>query len=198
MATKLDIWNLALGNLRAGTVGSEAEFSVAALNCRLYYDVCKQAVLLEAPWKFASQVRPLPQLSSSEPGWAFAYQLPPKTLRVWGVRPREGAMSGFDGLFDVVYDPDTQKQVLVTDLPSVEAKLTHDVDEGGMPPHVTMALAHLLASYLATPLAGTDAGSKLQETQLALYSRALAAANSFDSSHQNLPQPESRYITARR
>ena len=76
MASVVEICNLALSNIRAGSINNINEKTVAAENCKLKYNVLRDQLLRDAPWKFAHVVEPLALLTVTLPGWTYAYQHP--------------------------------------------------------------------------------------------------------------------------
>lgn len=203
MATKVDIWNLALSHVRAQPVGAKNEDSLAARICGQMYPTCKGMFLAEAPWKFATRWDSLPQLASPPPGWDYVYQLPSDFIRVWEVRggpgePLPGVTTTdlYDTRYDVVMKGPEERYVLVADREGVSARMTYDVDEGLMPSHAVMALSHLLAMYIAVPLSGVEVGGTTRDKNYKMYQRALAGSHEADSSHQNI-EYRSRYVDVR-
>lgn len=208
---KVDIWNLALSHVRAQHVGGTTEKSAAALQCRTYYETCKSMVLSESPWKFATRWVSLPRYYEKPQAWNYSFQLPAGWLRIWRLRHDEGWMEGIPEpnieryWYEIPYDLQSmstdeksdESQMVLTDAPQVAAKLTFDVDEGKFTAPFTMALSHLLASYIAKPLAGLELGVGLANNQYKAYLNVLAATNAGESSQQNIEIATPRYLSAR-
>lgn len=85
--SKLDIWNRALGRIKAGQVTDPAENSLEARECRRFYPAIISS-MLEGPndWSFSIQRVALAQKTNDRTSeWAFAYALPSnlgQTIRV--------------------------------------------------------------------------------------------------------------------
>lgn len=217
MTTKVEIWNLALGHVRAQPVGAENEDSAAARTCATYYPTVLEMALSESPWKFATRWMNLPLLTDKTEGWDYAYQLPADFLRVWRVRTND-CFSGPGFLpensdvcppanrmrteygewsYDLVPLGAGMDYSLVANITPLSAKITFVVDEGLFPAPFVMALSHLLAVYIAVPLSGIEVGGVSRDKQFNMYRSALAAANEGDSAHQQIRRPPSRYIDVR-
>lgn len=209
MASKVEIANLALSHVRAQTITSMEEASQAARECSRFYHVCKDLVLSEAPWKFATRWDRLPQFVNTTEGWKYAYQLPSDFLRVWRIRT-ESPVSGQETPpshverteygelpFDLVPLEAESRYSLVSNSHPISAKITYRVDEGLFPNYIAMALSHLLAVYIAVPLSGVETGGVTRDKQHMMYKNTVAAANEGDSSHQNIVRPTPRYIDVR-
>src|SRR5690625_602373 len=94
---KVEIWNLALGHLRAGVVQSEIERTAVREYCERYYYVCKKSLLSEGAWSFATTYVALASRSETPEGWAGACVLSEGSVRVWsldeaGGGPYEGCV----------------------------------------------------------------------------------------------------------
>jgi len=197
---KVEIWNLALGHLRAGVVQSEIERTAVREYCERYYYVCKKSLLSEGAWSFATTYVALASRSETPEGWAGAFVLPEGYLRVWSVHEKGcGPYEGELGLpFELRYNIDKKATDLVTNIPAPIARVTMDVEESVLPHGIVIALSHLLAANLSVPLAGAAAGARFQKEQMEWYERALAAAHSIDSTDRRQPRRESKSVLARR
>ena len=208
MATKVEIWNLALRHIRAATVGHPDELTVNALTCKQFYDLAVGMALSEVPWSFATRWMALPPVDPGILPWRSAYQLPDGFLRLWGIRRQTDAtlvslpsydFPEFPGEtdYEISYDPTTQTPVLYCNIDTAEVEVTTRVNEALFPPMFVSALSHLLAAQISVPLSGVDLGMKLQARQNDLYSMAMSSASSQDASHSSQARRTSKYITAR-
>lgn len=86
MSGIVDVCNLALGRLRAGSINDLTETSPGALACSLYYEPTLRAVLTQTDWQCARTRVALAETTNDRPTeWAHRFQLPAnhgKTLRV--------------------------------------------------------------------------------------------------------------------
>lgn len=102
MASKLDVWNLALSKIDVSqTVNSENDVSPAAGVCKRFYDYSRQLVLQKAHWDFATRMSALAlvldqstvtsQSQLKYPGWRYIYSRPINCLRALAVTTQYGA-----------------------------------------------------------------------------------------------------------
>lgn len=83
MTSQVEICNIALSNIRAGSINSLNEASLEAQQCRLKYDILLRQILRDAPWQFARRVRSLALLDNVEVfNYAYAYQYPTDCLKI--------------------------------------------------------------------------------------------------------------------
>ena len=70
---KLQIWNMALGHLKAdNAIQTENEKSLEAENCRLYYDTARLRVLKNFNWTFARKRLELALTGTAPEGWTLS------------------------------------------------------------------------------------------------------------------------------
>ena len=83
MASEIEICNLALGNIRAGSINSFTEGSIQAQQCNLKYSIIRDRCLREIVWSFNRKIEALATLSSVTIfNWAYAYQYPSDCLKI--------------------------------------------------------------------------------------------------------------------
>lgn len=182
MTAVVDIYNMALSALRAPRVLSTSEGSKEASYCGTYYDTVRRQVLTDAPWSFSTSTRALALLTEEDDTWEYVYQRPLDVLEVIDVTSRA---TGHRVGYETAYHP-TAGTVILTDCEDAVAKVKSDVElVNSWPPHLQFAVAHLLASYVAIPLAGVEIGAKMQADQLALYNQHLSVAIAKDAMFSN-------------
>ena len=202
MTTKVELWNMALGHIRAAPVQSDVETSVPAQYCRQFYQVCLDEALMRSPWTFSTAWTPLAEIVLAGPSWAHAYAIPSGFLRIWGV-----SMEG-DGVpstkaafseprFSVEYAPSLGARVILTQMPVSAAQVSYQVDVAQLPPDVVLMVSHLLARYLSIPLAGAEVGAKLMSDQNKLYEDAFRRATAIDATQRNLFTASVEQVTGR-
>jgi hypothetical protein len=74
MASEVDICNLALGHIRAGSIGSLNDSSQPAKLCKNLYPILRDRCLRELPWHFNRKVKALSRLEGTKI-LQFAYGL---------------------------------------------------------------------------------------------------------------------------
>jgi hypothetical protein len=83
--TQMDICNLALNNLGSKKITSLTESSQAAIQLSLVYDICRDSVLRDCDWQFATFFASLAAISGATelvPGYAYIYAYPTKCMRI--------------------------------------------------------------------------------------------------------------------
>jgi hypothetical protein len=190
------ICQLATAHLRAGTIGSIDDNSIAATHCKLFYETLRDVVLEGSNWGFARKVKPLQLLSETEFGWTYAYQYPSDCLRV------NKLMINYEtsAQDDVVYciSNINGAKVILSNEPGLRISYRSRVTNTDLfPASFKMALSYLIASEIAVAVIGVKEGERLKKISLNMYASYLGSASENDANEeQNLPQ-ESEYVTAR-
>lgn len=218
MASEVEICNLALSNIRAGSINSLDESSVQAQQCKLKYGILRDRCLRETAWQFNRKIRALALTTTEIFGWAYAYSYPVDCLKIHRLVPSyeeitTDSASAVSRLYDSelitprdlrrqipyeVFNFDDSKLIAANDADlrvDFAAKVT---DPNLFSDDFIMALSHLLASELAIPIAGGEAGRALRGDSLQMYNRYLSSAAVSDLNDKYLGTAESEYITARR
>lgn len=219
MTSVVDICNMALSSLRAGTITSIDEASTAARECKQWYDVLRDQVLEDAPWGFANRVNPLALLDHSTYGifnWVYSYQYPSDCIRInrlvrnfeQNVAPQSGMSYRYvdRGLPSRVAMQPVEYKIFDVDgnvvIASNESDLRADYTYSVTNPNVfsssfKIALSQLLGSHIAVGVAGHDKGSAMQRDLLSLYRSYInnAVANELNQNFE--AQAESESITIR-
>jgi hypothetical protein len=218
MASVVDIYNMALSQLRAGTVNSVDDVTVQAKQCALHYPIALEQALGDSLWGFNHAVTALAQLTEATVfGWTYCWQYPSDCVRINKVVRNLEDVAADTGVVvsSRLYDHRFRS---ANDLPSVEYRV-YNVDGTQViatkeselridyrlrvtntqmfTAEFVTALASLLASMVAIPIVGLKDGRELRTESLTLYNafKSKAAANSLNE--QQTQQPESEYITVR-
>lgn len=197
MAGIIEIYNMALANIGQGeTVASLEERSVARLKCSLFYESCRDTVLADFPWPFATRYQALADLGSPPRNWLYRYQYPSDCLRalylaVEGLRlPPEELQPPFEVAWAEA------GQVLLTDQAEAELAYVVRIEEAvRFPPMFVDALAWRLASKIAMPM---TVSANIAANAAAMYTAAIQnawAGALNESKADQMPEPE--YIRAR-
>lgn len=158
MATsKLQIWNMALGYLKnQNSVEDENENSLAAKQCRIYYETVIGRVLRGHLWGFAKKRQTLALVGIAPAGWAFQYGYPTDCILTGHLYnpldPQDAMLDRID--FEVAKNPDISGKVILTN--QDEAVLIYGVnvvDTTLWTPDFDYAAALLLGHNLALSLA---------------------------------------------
>lgn len=189
MASKIDIWNLALSHIgHRANVGDPDEASVEANHCRRFYPIALGAALERHSWAFSTRRAQLAEVDNPLNQWAFAYALPNSCKKAWEVLPPESTDLR-DGQPFVIETSDTGDFVLYTNME--DAVLRYGVlvtDTTKYSDLFILTLSYELASMLVGPIP-KDAKMKKAMLDAAAYYASIAQAAdanaSQDSSYQD-------------
>lgn len=160
MASTTHICNLALLRMGEPPILNIDQNTKAAIALKAVFDMCRDIVLVDHPWNFATERAVLAQLSEAPAfGYSYAFQLPTGCLRVLGM-VREGNNA----------DPTLEYKIeaghLLTDESSAKIKYIFQVtDTGAFPPRFVSALAARLAMETAYYLTQNALLAKKAEDQ---------------------------------
>lgn len=202
MASKIDICNLALGNIEAGFINTLDEDNAKARQCKLRYPLNLDLVLADAWWNFATKNATLARLSATPDEWNYQYSLPADYLAARYIVPDTG--SGTDGLirerrdgrpeparieYEIAIDS-TGSKVLMTNEDSVVLRYTfRQTDTTKFSPHFVIAMSWYLGADLAIPIVGSETGRKLRDVCLQAYGQSMASAIATNEMEDYLGKP---------
>lgn len=220
MASAIDICNMALSYARAGRIESFTENSTPALQCQLFYETCRDQVLEDCAWGFATKIVPLQLLDSdvySVFNWAYVYQYPSDCLKIQRViLPYEAVtqQSSLDTVrvygFDNNPQPDLNSPVkyeifdidgttvVAANQSDLRVEYTRSIEEvNKFSASFRLALSRLICAHIAVAVAGEEKGSKIARESLSMYRSLInnAIANEMNQRHE--PPQESDLVTAR-
>lgn len=218
--TDVDICNLALGFAGYGTrIASlhPADPSQEAQLCELYYDTAVSAVLEMHAWTFATKYVVLTAVESDRDEWAYAYELPDKLLRVLQVLPPGSPQDIADHLsiagqdFTIEQMPaattmtdahshSSTHRMLYSQVADARLRYIEQCDDARLfPPLFRLAVAYHLASIIAPPLQGGDAGMATAQRMAQMFSAYLGQAKAHDTRNRRVkPAYTPGSIAARR
>jgi hypothetical protein len=180
MATETEIANLALSHLGIGKeiANLETEKSQEATACRRFYPTCRDAVLRDFPWPFATKFAILalvadPPTETLE--WAFSYRYPTDCLTIrriqTGVR-----QDNQDTRIRFKLGRDDQGQLVYCDESLAKVEYTfREEDPQRYPADFQLAMSFRLAAYVAPRLTGGDP-FKLGERAAKFYQYEIGGA----------------------
>jgi hypothetical protein len=217
MASVVDICNLALSNVRAGSINSLTESSLQAQVCRLKYPVLRDQLLRDAPWQFARKLEALALTTEDLFNWSYAYQYPSDCVTIrrlilnheqYAQGTQDRTTLYRDEIYQLQPDPDSQikyrvfnqdgNKLIAANEPDLRAEYTVGVEDPNLfDPLFIQALSHLLASEVAIPIVGAEKGRKFREDELQIYTAYLNSAIAVDSDEQYEAPPESDFIKIR-
>jgi len=217
MASEIDVCNLALSNIRAGSINSLNENSLQAQLCKLKYSILRDRCLREIPWQFNHKIRALSPVTDNIFNWAYLYSYPADCLKInrligeYEEIPAGSADIASRLLDSRVRSPtDLRRQipyevfnfdnnkVIGSNQPNLRIDFVAKVEDPNLfSDDFILALSHLLASELAVPVVGAELGRALRNDSLQMYKQYLASAIATDMNDQFLQAGESDYVNVR-
>ena len=217
MASEVEVCNLALSNIRAGSINSLNEGTLQAQVCKLKYPILRDRCLREIPWQFNHKLRALAPVTTDIFNWAYAYSYPVDCLKIRRlVGSYEELLAGSSNVASRMSDSrviDLKSQrrqipyevfnfdnakVIGSDQPNLRIDFAGKVTDPNLfSDDFIMALSHLLSSELAVPIVGAELGRALRNDSLQLYKQYLASALANDMNDQYFSPGESDFITVR-
>ena len=191
-ASEAQICNLALAHIKQTktTIANlDTDSGNTAVQCRIHYDTCRQFVLADHDWNFATRRINLADISSdpmSPVTWGYRYDYPSDCLKIRNIEP---LLKTNDPIpFVVEQEDDGSGLSILTDLEDARCIYTTDVTN-------TNSIAWYLASELAPALSGSE---RIQEAAITVYRNTISAAQAIDSGEgQADPEVNSPWERAR-
>jgi len=195
-----DICNMALSHLGIGKelANMETDTGENASACRRFYENCRDNMLSDFPWPFATVTTDL-GLVEEDPNdeWSFSYRYPSNSLmlkRIFSGTRNDTIQSR------VPYriTRDATGLLIFTDWEDATMEYTFkETDPGRFPPDFIMALSALLAFTIAPRIAKGDP-FKLGDRAYNIYQVKLAEAKA-SAANEEVPDqtPESEFIRER-
>ena len=217
MSSVVEICNLALSNIRAGSINSLTEGSLQAQQCSLKYTILRDRCLREISWQFNHKIRALSLVTTEVYNWAYAYSYPQDCLKIKRlIASYEGIRSGQSGAItrcgdDMVNTLSSRRvqvpyevfnfndnKIIATNEPDLYIDFSAKVTDPNLfSDDFILALSHLLASEIAIPIVGAELGRALRNDSIQLYRQYLASAIATDMNDQYFMQAESDFINVR-
>jgi hypothetical protein len=215
MTSQVEICNLALGNIRAGSINNLDEKSVQAQQCKLRYPILLNQLLRDGPFQFAHGVKPLALLDSTELfRWAYAYQYPADCLKVNRLMLNWESINNITSvsqaaLGDMRQSIERQQvpyEILNVDgnqvIGSNNADLYIDYQVDVTDPNLFDSLfvqtfSWLLSAELAIPLIGAETGRQLRSDSMTVYQGMYNTALASTMNEQYDYTPDSEFVTVR-
>jgi hypothetical protein len=217
MPSEIDVINLALSNIRAGSINSLTESSLQAQVAKLKYPFMRDRLLRELPWQFNRKIRALSVLTVDIFNWAVSYQYPVDCLKIHRLVPEfESIPAGSAGIISRLRDSEVRSLKLLRQQVPYEVfnfddnKVIGADDENlriDFAANITdpnlfsddfiLALSHLLAAEMAIPLIGAEVGRQLRSDSLTMYQQYLASAMANDINDGYHVPSESEFVTVR-
>lgn len=218
MASQIQIVNLALSNIRAGSINSLTEASLPAQVASLKYDILRDRCLTEIPWQFARHILPLASVTTEIFNWGYAYSYPINCLDIARLIPEHEELTTdtTTGVVSKLRDSEiislkTRRTQIAYEVFNFDGVKLIGADETNLRIDYTikienpnlfsndfiLAFSHLLAAEMAVPIVGGEQGREFRKDSLALYDRYLKSAITTDLNDGHIEPSESEFITAR-
>jgi hypothetical protein len=181
MASKVDIWNMALSHIgHRANIADPDESSVEANHCRRFYPIALATLLERYDWRFASRRENLAEVANPSSAWGFAYSLPNQCLA-----PRTvllpGGSDDDEQPFTVESDA-SGAAVLYSDAEDAVLRYTGEItDTNRLTPLFLVALSYELGALLVGPIP-KDIKLKKAMLDAATYYAGLASASDANAS----------------
>jgi hypothetical protein len=205
MASKVEIWNLALSHVGVSKEIAEVdENSKEAAACRRFYDICLDKVLGDFNWPFATKSVALGLITDSSDDehetdlYTYVYQYPSDCVKARKILSGTRNESRQDRVHFKFVMSDSGSRRIYTDEESAVLEYTaRHVDSTYYPADFTMALSYLLASYIGARLTGGDP-FQMRKAVLDLYMLEISNAQANAGAEEQPEEPvESEFIRVR-
>ncbi len=217
MASVVEICNLALSNIRAGSINNLNEGSLQAQLCKLHYPIARDQVLREIPWQFAHKLAPLAALTDADKifNWEYAFQYPSDCLKLNRLvinyesrADNNGAFTRYQYRDDYLESlhPNLNAQVpyriygkvIASNDPELRADYVARIEDPNQyDAQFISALSNLLASKIAIGIVGGNDGRQYKADALQIYQLEIATAAAANANEQYLYVQDSDLVTIR-
>ncbi|WP_447888487.1 hypothetical protein [Serratia fonticola] len=180
MASVIQICNVALSRLgNSRVIASLTEKSKEAAACNLFYEDCRDAVLADFPWAFASKRVALAELDITQPDWQFSYRYPTDCMRLIEIYPPDGSRfttPEFRVPFETGAEADGAGRLILTNLPKAWIRYVSRITDPNMfGPEFRDALSWRLAAEINMQVTGDpNLGAQAQQRYQLTISSASA------------------------
>lgn len=215
MASEVEICNMALSNIRAGSINSLNEASLQAQQCKLKYSFLRDMLLRDVPWNFAHKVGALALLTDDLFNWVYAYQYPSDCLYINKLilNFEEFGDTG-DGVtrarhIEDIHTPDLGRQVkyeiqnvddnrvIAANEPELRISYRKKVTDPNLFDSLfTLTFVQLMTSELAIPIVGAEVGRQLRGDAVQLYKSYLLEATEATMNESYVPPVDSDFLSA--
>lgn len=200
MATKVNVYNMALGHLgSAATISSATEKSAEANACNTFFDISLQATLRDFKPAEVKSFKTL-ALIAADPvdEWAFSYDYPNDVAIVNRILSGQRTDARDTRVPYQVMINSAGRKLIYTDVEDAQIEcILIPANLGVLPADFILALSMRLAAYIAPAVTKGDP-FKLGQRALQLYAIEIKNA-AVNSRNQNQPdvEPESDHVRSR-
>lgn len=217
MTSIVEICNLALSNIRGGSINSIDEKSLQAQQCKLKYPVVLDQLLRAVNWQFANKTVALAQLDIELPNWVYSYQHPADCLQInklslnvqtanrctvrtynWHDHHNSSHASILNCQIEYAITNVSGNRVIGANQPELRVDYRSRVTDPNLfDPEFIMALQHLLSAEIAISIIGVETGRQVRSDEYAIYKTYLNSAIASNLNEQYTEAGESEFVTVR-
>lgn len=198
--TQLQIINLALAHLGQKSI-TQAELNAGSITeakaANIYWEPCRDEVLGESRWSFATSTLTLSAIDTTDSVWEYVYTYPTLSVgSIWCVYNDETVEEREEQEFEVKYYSTGSVRAIYSNLEDAYAEFTYKVTD----PEVwsnkfVMAFSHRLAASMAKYITG-DANLGLEHMNI--YNGLISEAKRLGHSEKiKVPNQSSKYVDSR-
>lgn len=176
MASKVEIWNLALSHIgHRANVTDPDEASAEANHCRRFYPIALGVTLERHAWSFATRRVALAEVTNPVDHWGYAYALPNLCVKARAILLPESTDDSKEQAFAIESD-DNGDAIIYTNVEDAVLRYTTLVeDTNKFTYNFVLALSYDLASMLVGPIP-KDMKMKKSLLETAAYYTGIAEA----------------------
>lgn len=181
MASKVDIFNLALSNIgHKANIADPDEISAEANHCRRFYPIALAGMLEDFEWTFATRRTTLASVANTSDTWLYAYAVPNMCAATRAILPPESTDDSQCQDF-AVESAEDGSAIIYTNQPGAVLRYTALVtDTTKFTPKFVTALSFGLSTLLCGPIP-KDGGKRKEMEQLFMIYTGLAQASNANS-----------------
>lgn len=199
MPSVISICNLALSNIgNSRSINSLEEASKEADVCSLHFEQCRDSVLADFDWNFATKRVALADTGEPPTDWQYAYRYPTDCVRITGIMvPGIRNPTAEQRIpYEVGVDAAGTWKLIYTDQQQAMLKYVTRITDVNMFDAIFIeALAWRLSAAINMTLTGS---ADLGNNALNMYGRVILSASSHSLNESQEPvQPESDFTNAR-
>jgi hypothetical protein len=200
MASKTEIANMAISNLGTGKeiANLDNEQSQEANACRRFFEVARDATLLDYNWPFAKVATTL-NLIEEGPNkeWGYSYRYPADCLKVIQIVPGKRIVDRKERRpFKIAKD--NAGKIIYSNAPVAKIEYIQRIEDPNFfSSSFIIALSFRLAAYVAPRLTKGDPYKMRQEMLASYMSEIDTAKRNSANEGQDYEEPESSFIRAR-
>lgn len=197
MSTEVEICNRAIADcMSQETIASFTENSSVALACRMFYAVCRDELLTDYQWSFATKRVLLAKVGDElVTNWGFCYAYPTDCLDIQYLVAPGQRRPAADSAIPYEVGNYNDQLCIFSDGEELEICYTARITNTFLfPISFTTALEFLVASRICRPIGKADLAVQLEQTAIAMAIKA--AGRSMNEANPG-PEPDGELVRGR-